>query len=259
MTLNEWKDKCSKMGFTAQEIADISGISVEIVRATIWGTHIPRYQLWKQLDKALKEASWNIIREEAPAYNVKYEDRLYDIQDYYEIPEGIRVELIDGVIYDMAAPTLVHQFLLTEIATIFKNYIAEHHGNCMPFVAPTDVKPDDDNRTMLQPDFFVVCDRNKLKNMNYVNGAPDFVLEILSSSTRGKDTGIKMRKYKNMGVREYWVVDPEKKQIIVYDFANTTIPRIHDDNSKVPVSIWDGQCEVDFEEMFLRIEFLSES
>ncbi len=95
--------------------------------------------------------------------------------------------------------------------------------------------------------------------MNYMNGAPDFVLEILSSSTRGKDTGIKMRKYKSMGVREYWMVDPDKKQIVVYDFANTDIPEIYGDGSKVPVGIWDRQCEVDFKEMFYRIKFLCES
>ena len=110
---------------------------------------------------------------------------------------------------------------------------------------------------MIQPDVLVVCDRNKLKN-GRLFGAPDFVVEILSPSSRKKDSYIKLVKYSNADVREYWLVDPDKKRVVVYDFANDELAKGYTFKEKVPVSIFNGHCEVDFAEINEYIRFLYE-
>ncbi|MGN0333958.1 MAG: Uma2 family endonuclease, partial [Lachnospiraceae bacterium] len=106
-----------------------------------------------------------------------------------------------------------------------------------------------------QPDVFVVCDRSKIiKRCTY--GAPDLIVEILSPSTRKKDISIKLKKYIGAGVAEYWIVDPDKKTVVVYDFAHDELPAIYGFDAKVPVGLFDGECEVDFAEIFEYISFL---
>ena len=125
----------------------------------------------------------------------------------------------------------------------------------MPFVAPVDVQLDKDNRTMVQPDVLVVCDQSKMKE-HCVYGAPDFVVEVLSKSTRKKDMYLKLDKYRNAGVREYWMVDPKSKRVIVYEFENEDRPVIYEFDGKIPVGIYDGKCVIDFEEIYQSIDFL---
>mgnify|MGYP000438242551 FL=1 len=133
------------------------------------------------------------------------------MEDYYALPEEQRVELIDGVIYDMSAPTSVHQLLGTEILLVLKDYIRKQHGRCVLIASPIDVQLDCDDKTMVQPDVIVVCDREKIQN-RCIFGAPDFVAEVLSESTRKKDLVLKLNKYMTAGVREYWLVDPDRKK-----------------------------------------------
>ena len=217
MTIEEWKDKCSRMGFTAQEIADLSGVPVDTVRAVIWGTQIPKFALWERLDEALKTSEETMVRE-ALNYSCPNKRQDYDINDYLAIPDGIRVELIYGVIYDMTAPSNIHQVLLIKIAGRINVFIEKNNGKCITFVAPSDVKlSEKDDKTVVQPDIFVVCDRDIAKK-RFFESAPDLVIEILSPSTKKLDLGDKMRKYKETGVREYWIVDPDKNRIMVYNF-----------------------------------------
>ena len=83
----------------------------------------------------------------------------------------------------------------------------------MVLPSPVSVQLDEDDRTMLQPDVVVCCDRDKILR-SHVYGAPDMVIEILSPSTRKKDMGIKTEKnYITARVREYWMVDPDKKKL----------------------------------------------
>jgi len=257
MTIEEWKDKCSRMGYTAQEIADLSGVPVDTVRAVIWGTQIPKFAVWERLDEALKKSEANMVRE-ALNYGCPNKRQDYDINDYLAIPDGIRVELIDGVIYDMAAPTNIHQVLIVHIVSRLFNYIQDNDGECVPFVAPLDVKPsEEDNKTMVQPDVFVVCDRDIAKK-RFFESAPDLVIEILSPSTKKRDLGIKLRKYKDTGVREYWIVDPIKKHVIVHHFESTEIPKTYGFDAKVPVGIFGDGCVIDFTEIYNQIEFMYE-
>lgn len=257
MTIEEWKEKCSNMGLTAQEIAELSGVSVDIVRAVIWGTQIPKFAVWEKLDEALKKAGSDMVRE-ALNYSYANQRQDYNIDDYLTIPDGIRVELIDGVIYDMATPTNIHQALIVKIVSRLNDFIEKNKGTCVPFVAPLDVKPsEEDNKTMVQPDVFVVCDRDIAKK-RFFESAPDLVIEVLSPSTKKRDSGIKMRKYKETGVREYWIVDPVQKLVVVHHFESTDIPKTYGFDAKVPVGIFDGNCVIDFEEIYSQIEFMYE-
>lgn len=198
----------------------------------------------------------DVVRE-MPAYHAGKQQGEYTLEDYYAIPDERRVELIDGIIYDMAAPSNVHQILADEILVQLKQYVKKKGGTCIPMGAPVDVQLDCDDKTMVQPDVLVVCDRDKVKFQN-IYGAPDFIIEILSRSTRKKDLCLKLAKYMQAGVREYWIVDPDKKYIFVYDFENEGELTLYTFQDSVPVQIFDGECQVDFSEIYAYVRFLYE-
>lgn len=181
----------------------------------------------------------------------------YTLEDYYKIPDERRVELIDGVIYDMSSPTAAHQLIGGFIYSKMLDFAASKKETCLPLIAPFDVQLDCDNRTMVQPDVMIVCDRDKIIQ-RCVYGAPDFIIEILSPSTRKKDITIKLSKYSNAGVREYWMIDPDKKQIWVYDFSQEEFPALYGFDDTIPVAVWNGDFSIDFKEVYEHVRFLYE-
>lgn len=204
-------------------------------------------------DNEVNEA--DIVKEEV-AYGVKRQGE-YTLEDYYAIPDDIRVELIDGVIYNMAAPTITHQLFNGKIYHRLETFVSEKKGKCVPAVSPIDVQLDCDDKTMVQPDVIVICDRDKIIN-RCLYGAPDFVVEVLSPSSTKRDSAIKLRKYKEARVKEYWMVDPDKKKVVVYDWTRSEIPMVYGFDSKVPVGIFGGECEIDFAKIYKQIAFLYE-
>ena len=181
----------------------------------------------------------------------------FTLEDYYALLKERRVELIDGVLYDMSSPKSIHQAISVYLSNIFFNFIHKNKGLCMVFSAPLDVWLDTDDKTMVQPDIMVVCDREKFKR-GIVCGAPDLIVEILSGSTGKKDMVLKTHKYADAGVREYWVVDPEKKKVIVYKFVPEVEISIYPGTGSVPVGIWNGECSVNFAEIFDYVSFLED-
>lgn len=178
----------------------------------------------------------------------------YTIDDYYALPEDQWVELIDGYFYEMNAPRPVHQIISSLIFRTIIFFIEKNKGNCIPMYSPIDVQLDCDDRTMVQPDIVIVCDRDKIKD-NVIFGAPDFVLEILSPSTRRKDMFIKSEKYCNAGVKEYWMVDPKKKVLIVYDFLDEDVtPVIVPLKGEYALSLYDGKLKINLDELSEAIE-----
>ncbi len=200
------------------------------------------------LRKNHPEDTLMMVREEALSYGTEKKQGQYTLADYYALPDEQRVELIDGIIYDMTAPNYRHQILLSELFLEIKNYIRMHNGSCITTTSPTDVQLDCDDKTMVQPDLVVLCDHSKRRRFG-IFGAPDLVMEILSPSTRKKDTGIKVTKYGNAGVREYWIIDPEQEKVLVYDFTREIYPVIYGFTDKIPVGIFDGKCVIDFNEI----------
>lgn len=85
------------------------------------------------------------------------------------------------------------------------------------------------------------------------------VIEILSPTTRKKDVFVKLMKYQNAGVREYWIVDPDKKRVIVYELEYEYIPTVYGFSDIVSVRIFEGNCKVDFSEISEYMKFMYES
>lgn len=135
---------------------------------------------------------------------LKPKDQRHSIADYMSWDDGERWELIDGVAYNMSpAPTIRHQNIALNFGTQLRNRLKGKP--CKPFIAPVDVVLSDHD--IVQPDVLVVCDPSKITPKN-IQGAPDFVLEVLSPSTSRKDMREKKALYECAGVAEYLVLDP---------------------------------------------------
>ena len=162
--------------------------------------------------------------------------RSYTAEYIYSLPEGQRAELIDGQIYDMAPPMRIHQKLVSQLTKLIGNYIDANHGGCEVYPAPFAVFLNADNKTYVEPDISVICDNDKLDERG-CNGAPDWVIEIVSPSTERMDYGIKLFKYRSAGVREYWIVNPLKQTVMVYDFQDNLGTKQYSFDETIPVCI----------------------
>ena len=96
---------------------------------------------------------------------------------------------------------------------------------------------------MLVPDVFIVCAPEQIVRRN-IKGAPDFVLEVISPGTSKRDYVFKLQKYANAGVREYWIVDPYQKRVLVYFFESETEPAIYPIDADIPVHIMEGKLTI---------------
>ena len=278
MTIQEMRDKKRELGFSYEHLSELSGIPCSTIQKIFGGTtRYPRRVTIAALEKVLKGADTtsdhetdqkvqtdytdsskminrgenrDLLREAGSRYEAGPAEKRkvkYSVIDYFHFPAGRnRCELIDGVIYDMASPTALHQGMSLRLAARFLAYVDDSREECRVFTAPFDVVPDPtDKYTVVQPDVMVVCDPAKLRR-GYCEGAPDLVVEILSPSTRRRDLMIKHAKYAAAGVREYWIVDIDTQTVVVYDFEHEALPHIIGFGTPVPVGIWEGKCLVDF-------------
>lgn len=147
------------------------------------------------------------------------QEKIYTIKDIYNLPEGSRAELIDGQIYYMAPPSRKHQDIVGELFGRIRGYIRTNNGTCRAYVAPFAVFLNENDKNYVEPDISVICDPDKLNDKGCA-GAPDWIIEIVSPGSRRMDYYTKLFKYRTVGVREYWIVDPEKDRILVYDFES---------------------------------------
>lgn len=143
----------------------------------------------------------------------------YTVADIEALPEGERAELIDGEMFRMDAPMRIHQKLLIELAFEIKLYIKNRKGNCEVYPAPFAVYIKKDKRNYVEPDILVICDKDKLDEKG-CQGAPDWIIEIVSPSSAKMDYERKVKLYRESGVREYWIVDAERETVTVYDFEH---------------------------------------
>ncbi len=169
------------------------------------------------------------------------------LEQYDTLPDNIRAEVFDGQIYYMASPSQDHQTISTELTTILNTYIRKKDGSCKVFHAPFDVKLSDNPLTIVQPDLMIVCDKNKLDGKR-CNGAPDFVVEITSPGNPADDYIRKLYYYKNFGVREYWIVDPMRKIVVVNYFEGNILNIQYDFFSTIKIHIYDD-LYIDFSEI----------
>lgn len=163
---------------------------------------------------------------------------VYTINDIYALPDGERAELIDGKIYYMAPSSWGHQRISSYLHNQIYNYIQKNNGQCEVLAAPFAVFLNEDDINYLEPDISVLCDLSKLDDKG-CHGAPDWIIEIASPSSKSRDYMTKLFKYRTAGVREYWIVDSDKKMIMVYGFEKDTVEQ-YDFGENVPVGIYDG-------------------
>ena len=164
-------------------------------------------------------------------------EEVYTIDDIYSLPDGERAELIDGKIYYMAPPNTKHQRLVHFFDREIGNYIQNHKGKCEVFPAPFAVFLNENDKNYVEPDITVICDKNKITDKG-CHGAPDWIIEIVSSSSRSRDYMIKLFKYRTAGVREYWIVDPDKHVVMTYQFESDTAGQ-YGFGEEVPAGIYE--------------------
>lgn len=246
MTVQEMKEIKQERGYSYVQIAELSGVPLGTVQKIFNGeTKNPRYDTIIALTRVFREP---MVVMEASAYGVENRPGDYTIEDYRALPDEQRVELIDGYFYDMAAPTTFHQLMAGEVHRQIANYIMDEGGACTPFISPIDVQLDNDEKTMIQPDVIIVCKPEQIVRRN-IMGAPDFVLEVISPGTKRRDYVMKLSKYEKAGVREYWIVDPYKKRVMVYAFQSEVSPSIYPIDAQIPVNIYDGKLVLNFRQI----------
>ena len=158
-------------------------------------------------------------------------------ESIYSLPDGQRAELIDGQVYMMAPPSRKHQRITVELSTTINNFIKSRNGSCEVDIAPFAVFLNQDDKNYVEPDISVICDKNKLTDKG-CNGAPDFVIEIVSPGSRKMDYSTKNALYSDFGVREYWIVDPAKERTTVYRYEEDAAPIIIPFSMPIAVGIY---------------------
>lgn len=272
MTIDQMKALKQEYGLSYEMISKRTGIPLSTVSKVLTGaTKAPRRNTVKQLteyfqtllpEDVAEAVMMQSIQRDAPGNIVTYAER-------DSFPEERRTELIDGVLYDMASPSVFHQELCFQIAQQLRECIRKEKRNCRALMAPADVViQETDPATVLQPDVFVICDKEKVRGKQgrlgpgtRYYGGPELVIEVLSPSTRRKDAGLKLAKYIDAGVGEFWVVDPDSRKVIVYNLdayrdtdKHAELLYLYGFDQRVPVRISEGRCEIDFASIVKDIE-----
>ncbi len=175
------------------------------------------------------------------------------VDEYFKLTENWteRTELIDGkIIYldrngsgqivALAQPNRLHQRIAYRLHSMIDSFIRANHGTC-EVNGEIDVRLDNENTVI--PDISVVCDPSKLDDHG-CNGAPDWVIEV-TSTNRENDFDRKLWLYRESGVREYWIVDTDKRKVWVYDFdRHPNVIEFYDWLDEIPVRIYDGKLKI---------------
>ena len=168
--------------------------------------------------------------------------KIYTMEDIYALPEDVHAELIGGKIYYQAAPSTEHQEVVAELTTMIRNYVRQKGGGCKVFPAPYAVFLQDD-KVYVEPDISIICDKDKIDSKG-CHGAPDWVIEVVSKGNAAHDTFTKLKLYAGAGVREYWIIDPISKTVLVHNFQKGIQTSLYG-FEKVKAGIYED-LEIDF-------------
>ena len=173
------------------------------------------------LYKVVEDGDVHSLVEEPAA---EYGSQVYTYADYLLFKIEERIELIRGKILKMSGPNTKHQVASRELFCRLYNHL--RHQPCKVFSAPFDVrlpvknkKKDSEITTVVQPDIMVVCDTSIIDERG-ICGAPDLIVEILSPSNSKVEVKYKFELYEEAGVKEYWIVNPNEENIIIYHLTN---------------------------------------
>lgn len=195
----------------------------------------------------------SLIAEQAAEYNA---DDGYGVsyEDFIRLTENsdLRYELIDGEVYCLASPNYLHQSAVAEIYGIFYNWFKGK--KCRPLTSPFDVTliKSKNNINVVQPDIIVMCDTENIDSEWKYKGVPALVVEVLSIYTKRKDMIRKLDLYIKTDVKEYWLIDPVKKEIYVYSFEDRNIKNyeVYTGSKIVESSIFPG-LKIPLDDIFI--------
>jgi len=281
--IKELQDYKRNLGFSNEEISEKTGVPLSTVQKIFGGvTKSPRRKTLLALESFFRKsrsyhtdisanadskAASGAEPDDAPDWIIKrmpaddpefpgaiklifLRQGTYTIDDLDRLPDGVRVELIDGVLYQFSAPRVTHQRIVFMLAKQLDDCAASH--GCEVLISPLGVQLDCDEKTLVQPDVMAICDTDKALEEG-IYGAPEFVAEVLSRSTRHRDLTIKVGKYEHAGVKEYWIIDPEHERVLVYDFNDENVIFQYTFDDKIPVRLSGGECIIDFPEIKERL------
>ncbi len=232
MRLDEMQKRKRELGYSNEKLAELSGIPLGTVQKVMSGrTKNPRQKTLETLARTLdvqkppvylypgRAMDGCAFRLREPAAEYKVEKKVYTIEDIYSLPDGVRAELIDGQLFYMASPTRTHQKIVGGMYLAVAGYIRSRGGRCEVYIPPYGVFLNGDDSTYVEPDLTVICDLDKSEEKGCI-GAPDWIVEVVSPSSKRIDYSIKLFKYRTAGVREYWIINPEKRIILVYSWKD---------------------------------------
>ena len=285
MKIEDLKKRKEELGYTNEMVSALSGVPLGTVQKFFGGaTSRPRLNTLQSIECVLfpekhspKEAALyrDIVHNltldyaenvsEMPAFyeysaDVPVEQRrIYEkvsswkepgeftVEDWENCPDGSWMELIDGILYDRNYPTKQHHFITTKLIVQLDNAIEKAGKPCL-VLGPVGVQPDEkDEKTGVIPDIAIICDREKYtKDEAKIIGAPDFVAEVLSPSTERYDRTIKFDKYWTAGVREYWLINIEKREVWVYKLDKSAVITKYSFEDQIPLGISEGNIIIDF-------------
>ncbi|MEW6379556.1 MAG: Uma2 family endonuclease [bacterium] len=153
-------------------------------------------------------------------HSIKHDNRLkLSYQDYVSFPsDGKRHEIVDGEHHMAPSPEIRHQDISRNLALIIASYLKENNLGKLLY-APCDVILS--NWDIVVPDLiFISRENEKVITRKNIRGVPDLVVEIISPASRKYDLGMKKKLYERFGVKEYWIIDPEKERVEVYTLVN---------------------------------------
>jgi len=187
--------------------------------------------------------------------------KTYTYADYLTWAFEERVELIKGKLFNMSpAPAPRHQKELYQLGNAFAPYLKASERGCEAYPAPFDVRlpqashtADHDISTVVQPDFCIICDLEKIDERGCL-GAPDLVVEVLSPSTSKRDLNDKFDLYQEAGVQEYWLVFPGESLVRVHllqQDGTYSAPTDYSQTDQVPVAIFNNQLHIKLAEVFV--------
>ena len=164
------------------------------------------------------------------------------IEDIYALPDGIRAELIDGKLYYIPTPTRTHQKIAGEMYLAAAAHLKAYSKECEVYIAPFGVYLNGDDSLYVEPDLSIIRDTSRLSERGCM-GAPDWIIEVVSAPTRKTDYAVKLNKYRESGVREYWIVDPSLRTVLTYLFdsdKNVEDADLYSFDAEIPSSLFDG-------------------
>ena len=258
MNLQEMRECKRALGYSNETLAELSGVPLATVQKVLSGiTKSPRQKTVEALSKVLgagmpagrpaisnysvqirrgdspsgMEDKTEIVNESARLIRtesypevftgirsvVREDDRPNTIEDIYALPDGTRAELIDGRLYYIPTPTRTHQKITGEMYLAAAAYIKAHHKECEVYIAPFGVYLNGDDSLYVEPDLSIIRDTSRLSERGCM-GAPDWIIEVVSAPSRKTDYAVKLNKYRQSGVKEYWIVDPSLRTVLTYVF-----------------------------------------